>query len=341
MRIVATTVLVTAFSFFALSARVQAHEFNWRTLTLAWIKLQPNYDFKVNVDGYMQTFRAQEYERVRRNEFALNDLRKESLPLFMKQVTDFSLDEEFTLLPRLEIGKYDFAEKGFAVLNMSPTHYWYESGPYAQNFSTYRMVFFSNPELLNFIKMEPNKAKEFVARQGNGYNRNIYGKVQFRVLRLKTGRDSGALIGEIQSATLYEDANRQRVITEIVKSKEKVVRRERIESLVVSNKIAAVVSKLSILDPAKDGKRWKTYEVDLAAGKSYQIDAVSEEFDSYLVLQGPDGQELATDDDSGGDRNARIIHRITTDGRYRIMVTSYGSGQTTGEFSLTIRERAK
>jgi hypothetical protein len=37
---------------------------------------------------------------------------------------------------------------------------------------------------------------------------------------------------------------------------------------------------------------------------------------------------VAFDDDSGGDRNARIVYQAKEDGWHRIVVISYGAGPT-------------
>jgi hypothetical protein len=47
---------------------------------------------------------------------------------------------------------------------------------------------------------------------------------------------------------------------------------------------------------------------------------------------------VAEDDDSGGNRNARIVYRCTQDGEYRIYATCLG-GNTAGAFQLTVREQ--
>src|SRR6266542_4412649 len=50
----------------------------------------------------------------------------------------------------------------------------------------------------------------------------------------------------------------------------------------------------------------KVYPVTMKRGKTYTIDMVSTQFDSFLRLEDAKGTELAQDDDSGGNLNARI-----------------------------------
>jgi len=61
----------------------------------------------------------------------------------------------------------------------------------------------------------------------------------------------------------------------------------------------------------------------LEEGKGYQFDMKSKVVDSYLILQSPDGKEVAKDDDSGGDRDARFTYKASATGKYKIIATHY------------------
>jgi hypothetical protein len=83
-------------------------------------------------------------------------------------------------------------------------------------------------------------------------------------------------------------------------------------------------------------KKHKLFHVNLEAGKTYQIDMKSRAFDSYLFFESPGGKLLAQDDDSGGFPDARIIHKATETGKFRIICTYFGNAGV-GEFNLTVR----
>jgi hypothetical protein len=87
----------------------------------------------------------------------------------------------------------------------------------------------------------------------------------------------------------------------------------------------------------------KVYAVELKAGQVYQIDMAKknakDSLDPYLRLETPQGKQLAADDDSGGNLNARIIFRPGKDGTYHIIATGLGKKVSTGEFALTVRQR--
>jgi len=80
----------------------------------------------------------------------------------------------------------------------------------------------------------------------------------------------------------------------------------------------------------------KVYVVKMQSGRRYQIDHMSKAFDAYLRLGDPDGKEVARDDDSGGNLNARIIYNCPRDGEYRIHATSLN--RKTGPYELAVRE---
>jgi HEAT repeat protein len=74
----------------------------------------------------------------------------------------------------------------------------------------------------------------------------------------------------------------------------------------------------------------------MKGGQTYTIDLLSTGWDNYLRLENGQGQQLAEDDDSGGNLNARIVFRAPADGSYRIIVTSYAGGAS-GSYTLKVR----
>jgi hypothetical protein len=90
-------------------------------------------------------------------------------------------------------------------------------------------------------------------------------------------------------------------------------------------------------DKIRAGSLCKIYTVNLEAGRTYQIDMVSGEVDSYLRLENPNGQQVAADDDSGGFPNARIIYQCQQAGMYRISATTFGGGM--GTFTLKVQQK--
>lgn len=69
-------------------------------------------------------------------------------------------------------------------------------------------------------------------------------------------------------------------------------------------------------------------------GQRVAIDAVSDEFDTYLMLTPPTGDQMDNDDGPNG-VNARIAEVLAEDGEYTIQVTSFAPGET-GRYTLSV-----
>jgi len=87
----------------------------------------------------------------------------------------------------------------------------------------------------------------------------------------------------------------------------------------------------------------KVYKLNLAEGKSYQIDMKSDDVDTVLRLEDPNGTEVAINDDfDPPGLDSRIIYTAPKAGEYRIIATCL-TGKITGrkdvgKFTLTVVE---
>jgi hypothetical protein len=89
-----------------------------------------------------------------------------------------------------------------------------------------------------------------------------------------------------------------------------------------------------IYQPKKS--RHKAYPIQLKTNTCYIIDLVKTgNQDPYLYLEDSDKKVVASDDDSGGDLNARITYRPTKDGEYRIIATTLDN--SLGDLNLMVR----
>jgi S1-C subfamily serine protease len=77
-----------------------------------------------------------------------------------------------------------------------------------------------------------------------------------------------------------------------------------------------------------DNSFFDLYSFQGRAGSRVQIDMVSQDFDPYLVLIGPRGNEVAQDNDSGGNKNARLVGRLPATGTYLVIANSHDPGQS-------------
>lgn len=97
----------------------------------------------------------------------------------------------------------------------------------------------------------------------------------------------------------------------------------------------AVDAELSSNDAQRpSGKYEEVYVLQGRAGSRVALDLHSADFDSYLLVTGPDGFSLANDDGSSGSLDSRIVMELPADGAYRVAVTSYRPGET-GAYRLS------
>jgi len=81
-------------------------------------------------------------------------------------------------------------------------------------------------------------------------------------------------------------------------------------------------------NPHRPGCHEQLHQVFLQAGVTYRIEMFSSQFDAYLYLENQNGQVLAQDDDSAGNKNARIFFTPSVSGTYTVVCTSFNQGAT-------------
>jgi hypothetical protein len=88
--------------------------------------------------------------------------------------------------------------------------------------------------------------------------------------------------------------------------------------------------------PTGSGGFARDYLVNFKEGEQVVIDLTSEEFDTIIVLIGPDGAAVAENDDApDGSTNSMLFARVTRPGNYIVRVSPY-AGQGTGRFNLKV-----
>ena len=101
--------------------------------------------------------------------------------------------------------------------------------------------------------------------------------------------------------------------------------------------VAANLSTADCFAPHRTGARADVYTFTASAGRATTIEMVST-FDNLLILVGPNGTVIASDDDSFGGLNARIVINLPSTGTYNIEATTSGtSGNVVGNYTLTVR----
>ncbi|MFP4511190.1 MAG: hypothetical protein ACLFNQ_13795 [Spirochaetaceae bacterium] len=85
-----------------------------------------------------------------------------------------------------------------------------------------------------------------------------------------------------------------------------------------------------------DGYRGQEYELRVRGGTEYQIDLISGDFDTYLLVYLPDGTRL-TNDDGGSGLNSRLVTTPNSSGTMRIIARGF-SRSPSGTFTLTVAQ---
>jgi hypothetical protein len=85
-----------------------------------------------------------------------------------------------------------------------------------------------------------------------------------------------------------------------------------------------------------DGTRAQAWALEGRAGQTVNILLESDDFDAYLYLTGPGIASPMSDDDSGGELNARITVTFPEAGTYLVVVSGAMPGAS-GAFRLSAR----
>lgn len=79
-----------------------------------------------------------------------------------------------------------------------------------------------------------------------------------------------------------------------------------------------------------------TYTFNWTQGQSVRVDAISSEFDTYIIVRPPSGPQQDNDDAASGSTNAGLTVNVTQTGAWQVLVTSFAPGET-GTYQLTTR----
>ncbi len=87
--------------------------------------------------------------------------------------------------------------------------------------------------------------------------------------------------------------------------------------------------------PLADGRPHESYRFECRAGLRFRLEVFSSDFDAYAIIEDPSGNRVAYDDDSGGNRDARVSYSCPASGAYRLIVTRFGSASM-GSYRLRV-----
>lgn len=106
---------------------------------------------------------------------------------------------------------------------------------------------------------------------------------------------------------------------------------------IAPNAEAGVLDDTSPIFPDNDKRYfYQIHPLAGTAGETLVIDLLSQDFNAFLLLADPDGNWVASDDDSGNGTHARITFTLPRDGTYGIWVTTSAASET-GAYALRWR----
>ena len=98
--------------------------------------------------------------------------------------------------------------------------------------------------------------------------------------------------------------------------------------------VTGVLNDTSSILPS-DGSYFDAYTFEGQAGQQVEIAMSSNELNAYLILLEPDGNNLAQDDNSGGNNNARLQAVLPRTGTYTVLANTRLSGET-GRYQIEV-----
>ena len=92
---------------------------------------------------------------------------------------------------------------------------------------------------------------------------------------------------------------------------------------------SAIAAELTTNDvQRRSGKFEDVYQLQGRRGDRLDLRLASPDFDSFLLVSGPDGFSLSNDDEGGGSTDSRLVIEFPADGLYRVAVTTFRPGET-------------
>lgn len=199
---------ISSVCLFATSAK--AIEFEFKNVYHAWMKVDPEFDYKGAVEYYMRDFRKDVWEKYNKDEFEIGAKKAETIKMMQSAAAKVDLADPFIIRTGLAFGEYNFENNSF---ELKP----FEEGSYfPSNCNCYTSaikVFFENPDLVDGIKMPTDQAKAFLAaRKDKWGNVNRQVVAELKVVIVKA--DAKGLIGKLTNVRLFEDQKRTKVLAE-------------------------------------------------------------------------------------------------------------------------------
>ena len=89
-----------------------------------------------------------------------------------------------------------------------------------------------------------------------------------------------------------------------------------------------------------EGKPFEAWDLVCLGGETFQLDITGYGYDSYAMVVDSTGNQVASNDDSGGNLNPQIIYTCNVGGTYHLVSTTYSANSTvSGTYRLRLTRR--
>lgn len=201
--------------FVSQSTSLLAHDFEWKTLAIASLKLRNQLDYEANVDSFMEAFRPDVWNKYHDDEFEMVPKRKETIEMMKQLVNSFSLQESFIVRTTTRLKNYDFESKKFPIDGWDESNYFYETEYQNGSFPRIFRVFMSNTEVFSGIPLNEQQAKEFIQSRKDRFgdiDRTVHMTISLKIV--KQNIEPGDMVAEITKYRIYADNNHKKLIYE-------------------------------------------------------------------------------------------------------------------------------
>ncbi len=191
--------------------------YNWEYFFTAYRKMSKYFSYEANATELMKLYYPGLYKKYRNDEFELASQRAAAVKKIKQETNEFDETSVHQFFTEWDFGKYDFDKGEFPLDSLSSTTSYRFKQDYFRtpdnNFPREFRLYFTNPEVIGNLNIEPEAAKVFLQKKKNSkgrINRELPAMFYFKLVRLDEGQ--GIFYGEILDGEVYYGKDDKRVI---------------------------------------------------------------------------------------------------------------------------------
>ncbi|MEW5682373.1 MAG: DUF4852 domain-containing protein [Pseudomonadota bacterium] len=191
--------------------------YNWAYFFTAYRKMSKYFSYDQNATDLMRIYYPDIYTKYRNDEFELASKRQAAVSKIKQTTEEFDETRVHQLFTEWDFGTYDFEKSEFPLDSLTTTtSYSFKQDSLrmpSNNFPREFRLYFTNPEVIGNLKMDPEAAKVFLQKKKNSrgtINRELPAMFYFKLVRLDEGE--GIFYAEILDGEVYYGKDDKRVV---------------------------------------------------------------------------------------------------------------------------------